>query len=184
MNDERKIAKVLETSIAEDSIQLVSLGEENEPFNSPYFSGKKDHLYSFLNIHSSSESSNESLQFRNLEKTFRSSQIIDSDIIIVRGWKNIENISARLIEIYDYAVILECLIDKEQGIYEEREFRSSLFSIEDLKIGNLFYLRIFEKENESRIEIHNDPKLTFIEDFPKIEFKKLFEESKLFKKKS
>jgi len=105
-----------------------------------------------------------------------------SDTIIISGWKNVENISARLIEYYDDTVILECLIDKEMKIYEEREFRLSLFTDYDLKIGNLFLLRIFERKNEIRIEVHNDPGLTIKDDFPKLDFVKEFSNSRLFKK--
>lgn len=105
-----------------------------------------------------------------------------SDKIIISGWKNVENISARLIEYYDDTVVLECLIDKEMKIYEEREFRLSLFTDYDLKIGNLFLLRIFERKNEIRIEVHNDPGLTLKDDFPKLDFVKEFSNSRLFKK--
>ena len=105
-----------------------------------------------------------------------------SDTVIITGWKSVENISARLIEHYDDTVVLECLIDKEMRIYEEREFRLSLFTGYDLKIGNLFLLRIFERKNEIRIEIHNDPGLTLKDDFPKLDFVKEFSNSRLFKK--
>ena len=104
------------------------------------------------------------------------------DSVILRGWKNIENVPARLIEKYDEIVVLECLIDKETRHYEEREFRLKLFDGYDLSIGALFYLRVFERPNEIRMEIHDDPRLVFESDFPKGDFARLFKESKLFKK--
>jgi hypothetical protein len=106
-----------------------------------------------------------------------------TDRVIITSWKNVENISARLIDSYDSSVILECLIDKESGIYEEREFRASLFNGYDIKQGNLFYLRVFERQNEVKLEIHDDPGLTRIEDFPKMDFVEKFSKSRLFKDK-
>lgn len=106
-----------------------------------------------------------------------------SDKVIISNWKNVENISSRIIEYYDNTVVLECLIDKENWIYEEREFRSSLFQGYDMKIGNLFLLRIYERQNEIKIEIHNDLGLTLIEDFPNTSFVENFQNSRLFKKK-
>jgi hypothetical protein len=177
MNSETTIPEILEKSTMEDSINLIAVKEEKEPFNSPFFSEKKDNLKSFINFDSPNQ-----FQFTTLDEKLGTSPTIGTGNAIISGWKNIENISARLIEFYDNVVVLECLIDREQGLYEEREFRSSVFSQHDLHIGNLFYLRIFERENESRIEIHSDPELNFIEDFPKINFNKLFKESNLFKK--
>ncbi len=104
-----------------------------------------------------------------------------SDVVVIQGWKNVENISSRLIEHCDDNVVLECLIDREEGIYEEREFRSSLFTGYNLDIGNLFYLRIFERPNEIRIEIHDDPELTLKDDFPKLDFVEKYKSSRLFK---
>lgn len=106
-----------------------------------------------------------------------------SDKVIISNWKIVENISARIIEYYDNTVVLECLIDKDNWIYEEREFQSSLFHGYEIKIGNLFLLRIFERQNEIKIQIHNDPGLTLLEDFPKISFVESFQNSRLFKKK-
>ncbi|MBL7763395.1 MAG: hypothetical protein JNL23_08200 [Chitinophagaceae bacterium] len=106
-----------------------------------------------------------------------------TDAVIFAAWKNTYNISARLIEHYDEVVMLECLIDKEEKVYETREYQSSLFLGYDLIIGSLFFLRYFERKNEVRLEVHNDPRLTSLDDFPKTDFKKLFNESKLFKKR-
>lgn len=106
-----------------------------------------------------------------------------SDVVFLKAWKNVENISARLIDNYDNSVILECLIDKENGIYEERQFNDTLFNGYELKVGNLFLLRVFERQNEIRIEIHNDPDLTLSDDFPKLSFVESFKNSRLINKK-
>jgi hypothetical protein len=104
------------------------------------------------------------------------------DKVILKGWKNVENISARLIDSFDNTVVLECLIDKENGIYEEREFNNSLFVDYKKEFGSLFLLRIFERQNEVKLQIHNDPGLTLAEDFPKTDFVKKYSNSFLFKK--
>jgi hypothetical protein len=104
-----------------------------------------------------------------------------TDKVIIPSWKNVENISARLINHYDETVVLECLIDKENNVYEEREFRASLFEDYNIKQGNLFFLRVFERKNEVRLEIHDDPGLTRIEDFPKMDFLVRYYKSRLFK---
>jgi len=101
--------------------------------------------------------------------------------IILEAWRNIENISARLIEITDPHILLECLVDKEKGIYEERVFKPTLFKGFKLEIGKLFYLRFFERANEMKIQIHDDPDLTLQDDFPKISLAKKYKTSRLFK---
>jgi len=106
-----------------------------------------------------------------------------SDVVVIRGWKPVENISSRLIEFNDDFVVLECLIDREEQIYEEREFKSSLFTGYNLDIGSLFFLRIWERPNEIRIEIHDDPELTLNNDFPKLDFVEKYKSSRLFKGK-
>ena len=101
--------------------------------------------------------------------------------IFISNWKNFENISARLLDSYDNIVLLECLIDRDEWIYEEREFDLDLFEEYDLTVGNLFYIRFFKRPNEMKMQIHNDPKLTFSTDFPKTNLKSKFKQSKLFK---
>ena len=71
----------------------------------------------------------------------------------------------------------------EEQIYEEREFKSSLFTGYNLDIGSLFFLRIWERPNEIRIEIHDDPELTLNNDFPKLDFVEKYKSSRLFKGK-
>lgn len=119
---------------------------------------------------------------KDVETIENNKNFIGSDAIYITNWKNVENIPAKLIEKFDEVVVLECLIDKEEGIYEEREFRSSLFEGYNLTIGNLFYIRYFERPNQARIEILNNPELTSAKDFPTINFDQIFKDSKLFKK--
>lgn len=104
-------------------------------------------------------------------------------VTITKGWKNVENISSRLLDFDEDIVVLECLTDRENGIYEEREFKRSLFEEEQLKEGNLFYLRTWERPNEIRIEIHFDKKFERQYDFPKSNLNATFKNLSIFKKR-
>lgn len=104
------------------------------------------------------------------------------DSVVLRGWKFVEAISARLIEIHDSFVLLECLVDREQKLYEEREFRRSLFDGYELEIDALFILKFYDRPNQTRMEIHDDPRRIHAADFAKEDFRLIFEKSRLFKK--
>jgi hypothetical protein len=181
MENKKTIEDLLEDPINQtQTLDKIDLVGSDPTYSSTHFIEKDNFLKALVNLQSPSNA-----PFEEIDKKIKETQGYPSSgsgFIGVQGWKNIENISARLIEVQDDAVILECLIDKELGVYEEREFRISLFAGYDLKIGNLFYLRFFDRQNETRMEIHNDPKLTFADDFPKKDFTKLFKTSKLFKK--
>ena len=107
--------------------------------------------------------------------------IVGSDIVYIEGWKNIANISARLIDFFDKVVVLECLIDKDQSIYEEREFTATIFEDFELAIGKIFLLRFFSRRKEIKMEVHDEPGLVSKDDFPEKDFRLLFKNSKLFK---
>jgi len=166
----------------ESSSPLTIDKNRNDFFSSSVFIEKDDFLTSLLNTQSPETSPS---FLANLSETGESKieigQFTETKKITLGGWKNVENISSRLIDKYDDVVVLECLIDKEAGIFEEREFRKSLFENYDLTIGSLFYLRFFDRSNETRMEVHNDPDLNFSGDFPKMDFKALIGGSKLFK---
>lgn len=184
MSNNFKISDILDDKEKNLSplLQVIRDEENNFESSSSHYNDVKDFIGNVINPKISDF---KLMLTQNIEESYKKqeqNQIIYSDSIVLKGWKNVENISARLIEHFDDVVILECLIDKELKLYEEREFRSSLFEGYDLEIGNLFYLRFFDRQNETKMEIHNDPRLTFIEDFPKMNFTKLFKQSKLFKK--
>jgi len=122
------------------------------------------------------------LNFQNEGIASRDFPTVGSDYTSFESWKNVENISARLIEFYDDVVILECLVDKELGTYEEREFQMSLFEDYELRIGAFFYLRTFKRKNEIKLQVHDDPQSALEPDFPKADLGTLFKNSKLFKK--
>lgn len=175
------ISDILEASKNERSalIQIEKTEELFSPFNSDR---RTDFIRSLDNVSPSASRSNFQSLWADESGTLNQVKTLGSDTVTFRGWKNVANISARLIEYYDDVVVLECLTDKELGVYEEREFRVSMFDGYELKIGNLFYLRYFDGKNETKLEIHDDPKLTSAGDFPKKDFTNLFKESKLFKK--
>jgi len=181
MNNKINIQDLLEESV-KDSDPLINLFETKDKFTSSHFSKKEHFLKSLLNLEYSSASSYKAFESNDYTKITKELSSLGTDVTFIRNWKNIENISARLIELYEDIVVLECLIDRDKGEYEEREFRASLFSEYDVTIGNLFYLRFFERPGECRMEIHDDPKLTYQNDFQKVDFKELYSSSKLFKK--
>ena len=159
--------------------QLEVIKKEN--FISAHFSEKGTIMKSLLNLQTSTDSQPIVSVMNEVQA---SSEFFSqgSDLTSFVKWKNVENISARLVEFYDNIVVLECLIDKDLGIYEEREFDSSYFEDYELKVGALFYLRTFRRKNEGMFHVHNDPKLINESDFPKVDFKSLFNDNKLFKK--
>jgi hypothetical protein len=153
---------------------------EESKLNSPIFIEKKSLLKNLINSNESSipletrdenNSKEEDVDYLNLI----------SDKVIITNWKNIENISARLIENCGENIVLECLIDKENSIYEERIFETSLFEGYNIEIGSLFYLRFFKRKNEAKMEVHEGKGIVLEEDFPKLNFKEIFSSSKLFK---
>jgi hypothetical protein len=102
--------------------------------------------------------------------------------IILKGWRLIEDVSAKLIEIYENTVVLECLIDKENHVYQEREFGNHLFEGYSLKVGQLFKISRYIRNNQEMIEVKDNPKLVLETDFPQIDFAKKFGNMVLKKK--
>jgi len=176
-NTTYSIPDIIETPSKD--ITLIHIEEPNSEYTSPNHREKDTSLKNLINPQNFDHNFSTKLDKASLNNDW---QNFGKDSIAFTPWKNIENISTRIIEFYDNVVVLECLIDLEQGIYEEREFRASLFEGYDIKIGNHFLLRFFDRQNETRMEIHNDPNSISSKNFPKKDFKELFSNSKLFKK--
>lgn len=97
----------------------------------------------------------------------------------IQNWKNIFNLSARVLD-FDYdVVLLECLIDKESRLYEEREFKRSIFKGYDIEKGSLFKVCYYERDNQCMIEIKNTTGLVADDDFPKSNLAEKFKNLKL-----
>lgn len=92
-------------------------------------------------------------------------------------WILLENISARVIDYYDDVVVLECLIDREAGIYDQRELKKSLFDGYPVEMGQLFKLCTYERKNEIMLQLKGNPKLVSEMDFPKIDFYRKYGEN-------
>jgi hypothetical protein len=170
------------STTSESSSNLTIDKNKKDSFRSSVFAEKDDFLTSLLNTQSPETPAPSLTNPKEVNETkIEVGHFGEAKKITLGNWKNVENVSCRLIDKYDDVVVLECLIDKDAGIFEEREFRKSLFENYDLTIGNLFYLRFFDRANETRMEVHNDPNLISLGDFPKMDFKTLIASSKLFK---
>ena len=165
-------------------IELETIDENTNELNSPRFL-ERDALLKDL-FKSDEHSLPERIQIEEIHDDVNIlnelTPTVSADRIILSGWKNVENISSRLIENCGEHVVLECLIDKEAEVYEERIFRASLFNGYNLELGNLFYLRFFERDNEMKMEVNDGTGIVSENDFPTINFTEMFKNSKLFKK--
>ena len=118
------------------------------------------------------------------EKSESDWNILLSEGNVLKGWKLVETLSARLIEYYDNIVVLECLIDKENHLYEEREFEIFLFEGFKLEAGKYFKVCKFQKPNQVMLEIKENPGLILESDFPNIDFANKFGHIKFTKNKT
>lgn len=99
--------------------------------------------------------------------------------VILKNWKLINNIPSRAIEWDEEKneMVLECLVDREPNVYEERVFPFSLFKGFKLEEFQKFLVLIYEREAEMKIEIHSKAGLVKDSDFPKVDFVELFKNS-------
>ena len=94
-------------------------------------------------------------------------------------WIKTDSIPAHYIGSTEDTVDIECCLDFENKIYEERIFPKSLFEGVNLKPDSYFILKIHNKTNKIRIKITEDPKQAKF--FPVVDwgkFKKLFDKKK------
>jgi len=171
MNDFKSLVEIKDLKESEDFI--APFFKERDLFLKELFGSNERKIPDQITIE---ENANEEKLFDEIASP------ILSEKVLLTGWKNIENISGRLIENCGDTVVLECIIDRENSIFEERIFRSSLFEGYSIELGNLFYLRFFDRQNETKMEVHEGKGIVSKEDFPKLDFKELFNNSKLFKK--
>lgn len=94
-------------------------------------------------------------------------------------WKLMLNLSARVISYDDESVLLECLVDKEQRIYEKIQYASWLFKGFELFQGKLFKICQYARQNEARLVVKDNPNLILDDDFPKTNFASKFADVKI-----
>jgi hypothetical protein len=75
--------------------------------------------------------------------------------IIQEKWDYIENIDSQILEISDEYVILNCLIDKEKRIYQQRSFKKIFLNNINLEINQLVIIRIFGRAGEIRYKFED-----------------------------
>ncbi|MEK6782860.1 MAG: hypothetical protein AABY93_14260 [Bacteroidota bacterium] len=81
--------------------------------------------------------------------------LISTLSILDQSWTNSFNYPARVSKIVADKVIVDCLIDKPNQIFEKRIFPKTVFT-SDVVAGSFFLIRIFEGKNEFRIKIEDD----------------------------
>lgn len=74
-----------------------------------------------------------------------------------RPWRTITYVEARIVEIHEDRVCLECVLDRESEILEERVFDRPLFEGHiQLEVGKYIVITILQKPGEKRIKVNND----------------------------
>jgi hypothetical protein len=100
----------------------------------------------------------------------------------IKPWKNIGNINAKILDIYDDVVLLECLVDRESKQYAEFEFSRTLFSAFDIKVGGYCVISKYQRDSALQLEINANPSMDLSIDFPTVEWVRQFKNSPIFKK--
>ncbi len=90
----------------------------------------------------------------------------NKEFILNEKWNKISMVSARVLKITNEFVVCECLINKEDSIYECRQFaKKFLEHISDLEENYYLLIKISEKEGSFRIDIYNGKGLSLEKDF-------------------
>ena len=86
------------------------------------------------------------------------------------SWKRVANISSKILYFDDKVVQIECLVDKENRIYEQRQFGSDFFEGLKLEIGYIFKLCFYKRNNQQMVEVMYDSNLVASDDFSSTDF--------------
>lgn len=79
---------------------------------------------------------------------------------INENWSEIKNYDARIIEIGDSKIKLDCLVDRENKKFQTRLFDKSLFTnIHDLIAGKYILVRVFKKPGKVSFTINDGENL-------------------------
>jgi len=80
--------------------------------------------------------------------------------LINETWEKTLNIQSRVMQLNKEFVTCECLIDKEQSIFENRVFPAYLFGhIKNLSVGSYALLSIKSKPGSTRIDVYDGAQL-------------------------
>lgn len=98
---------------------------------------------------------------------------LDNFIAVDGGiWRKRKNYYGRIVKLSKEYVEVDCLIDPQERIFEEREFIRLLFeNITDLSVGKYVIIRMFLREGKSQITVNDADNLVN---------KKLFEDDSQF----
>lgn len=101
---------------------------------------------------------------------------------LISNWKRYKRVPAKILEISDDFVLLECLINKDAGIYKEKRFSKELLDEVNIEQGRFLLFNYYKKGNELKIQILDNQSLVSDSEFPAVDFSK-YEKSNFFSKK-
>jgi hypothetical protein len=86
------------------------------------------------------------------------------------NWTRFKRMTAKVIEIGEDRVTLECLIDRENKIYKKKIFAKHLLENVDLVEGKRLLFNYYKRDKEFKITIFDNQNLIPESDFPTIDF--------------
>lgn len=93
-----------------------------------------------------------------------------SEGVSLLSWQRVANISSKILYFDDDVVQIECLVDKENKLYEQKEFNRDFFVGLDLSIGYQFKLCFYKRNNQQMVEVMYDSQLVASDDFSSADF--------------
>lgn len=167
----------IETSLKNSSSHNSSSFDIDSKISQPEIddpsSGLKDFLSSLPKEIDSSISASKEFGITSKQETDNSFRFNEG--VFLHKWTNVVNYSARVLEFNDEIVVVEMLIDKEQNIYEEREYNAARFKKYEIAEGKLFKIRYWERDEAEMVTVlENKNNLVPEDDFPQIDFAKKY----------
>lgn len=121
---------------------------------------EKRNTYNDVIIHPSNEiqhyriNHKEQLEKELYERSLFERIINQKEFIKNEKWLPPEDINSRIIKEGDNSIFCECILDRENKIFEIREFNKLLFQhIKNIKFGKPIKIRYLEKAGSARIDI-------------------------------
>jgi len=100
----------------------------------------------------------------------------------LRTWKLVQNIPSQIVSYDDHEIVVECLVDRESRTYQERTFSRDIFEGYKLFETKKFLIQVYERSGGMKLEILDKDGLVSADDFPQVNFEKLFGNIDAFKK--